>query len=108
MAQAIGYVTKLEDGSYKGNLRMGVNTAIEILPNEARKDGDDAPDFIVISSLFGEVGTARNKIGQVSGKPYVAVRLSHPKIDRNSIFANLGQAYGGEKCDYAMLWDPAN
>lgn len=108
MAQAIGYVTKLDDGSYKGNLRMGVNTAIEILPNEAREDGNDAPDYIVVSSKFGEVGTARDKVGTVSGKPYVAVRLSHPKIDQSSIFANLGQAYGGEACDYALLWNPDN
>ena len=108
MAQAIGYVTKLDDGSYKGNLRMGVNTPIEILPNGQKKKDDDAPDFIVISSKFGEVGTARNKVGQTSGKPYVAVRLSHPKIDSSSIFANLGQTYGGEKCDFALLWNPDN
>ena len=87
---------------------MGVNTAIEILPNETKKKGANEPDFVVMSSKFGEVGTARNKVGNISGKPYVAVRLSHPKIDRSSIFANLGQAYGGEACDYALLWNPDN
>lgn len=106
MAQAIGYVTKLEDGTYKGNLRMGVNTKIEIVENGSKDPKTAQPDYRVISSELGEVGGAWDKVGEVSGNPYISVTLAHPMIGRRKVYANLGQAHGGDAQDYALLWNP--
>ena len=93
-AQNIGSVTKKDDGSFEGKLSlMAYQGDIVILPVTDAKEGADAPDFTVntvsqTGTLF-RVGSARNKVGKTSRKPYVAVVINHFEITAKPIFGNL-------------------
>jgi len=105
MAQALGYVTKAEDGNFAGRISMGINTKIEIVANDA-KETENQPDFRVFSAWLGEIGGGWNRIGEVSGKSYVSLTLAHPMIGSRKVYANLGAAHGGEEDEFAVLWNP--
>jgi len=79
MAQALGYVTKLDDGNFTGKLAMGVNTRIDIVAND-NKQSDKQPDFRVYSADGGEIGGGWTRRGKTSGKDYVSLTLAHPMI----------------------------
>ncbi|MCP4083027.1 MAG: DUF736 domain-containing protein, partial [Planctomycetaceae bacterium] len=54
---AIGHVTKLKDGSYKGELKtLSIRAEIVIVPN-ADKSSDKQPDYRVLAEAI-EVGAA--------------------------------------------------
>jgi len=105
MAQALGYVTKAEDGNFAGRISMGINTKIEIVANDA-KETDSQPDFRVFSTRLGEIGGGWNRIGETSKKPYISLTLAHPMIGPRKVYANLGAAHGGEDNEFAVLWNP--
>lgn len=105
MAQALGYVSRLDDGSFKGRLAMGLNTKIDITPNEA-KEKESQPDFRIYAADGGEIGGGWKRTGKTSGKEYLSLTLAHPIIGPRKIYANLGQATGGDKDDFAILWNP--
>lgn len=105
MAQALGYVSQMDDGNFKGILAMGLNTRITIAANDA-KETDKQPDFRVYAADGGEIGGGWNRTGKTSGKDYVSLTLAHPIIGPRKIYANLGRAAGGEEDEFAILWNP--
>jgi len=105
MAQALGYVTKQEDGNFTGKLGMGLNTRIDIVANENRET-DKQPAFRVYAAEGGEIGGGWVRTGKTSGKDYVSLTLAHPMIGPRKVYANLGPATGGSKDDFAILWNP--
>jgi len=70
MAQALGTVTKGDNGDFEGVLAMGVNSRIKIVANET-KVNDAQPDYRIYSDELGEIGGAWNRTGKASGKPYL-------------------------------------
>ena len=105
MAQALGYVTQTKDGNFVGKLGMGLNTRIDIVTNEA-KETDKQPDFRVYANDGGEIGGGWRRTGKASGKDYISLTLAHPMIGPRKVYANLGQAAGGKKNEFAILWNP--
>ena len=105
MAQALGYVTKLDDGNFTGKLAMGLNTRIDIVAND-NKQSDKQPDFRIYSADGGEIGGGWTRRGKTSGKDYVSLTLAHPMIGPRKVYANLGAATGGDKNAFAILWNP--
>ena len=106
MGQSLGTVEKLDDGNYEGILAMGLNTRITIVENGAKTKGSLQPDFRVVSKQFGDLGGGWNAVGKTSGKPYVSLSIAHPMIGPYKVRANLGQAHGGKKNEFAILWNP--
>ena len=48
---AIGYVNKLDDGSYRGTLRtLSISAALKIMPNKDKNPDSDQPDFRVYAN----------------------------------------------------------
>ena len=103
---AIGTVT-LKGKSYKGELRtLSIRVAIEIVPNEDANT--NRPDYRVMSDDI-EVGAGWNRIGSVSGKPYVSFALAAPEFGPRRLYANLGKAAGRQDDDmFAIIWNPAD
>ena len=57
---AIGYVTRQEDGSFKGQLRtLSIRADIEIVPNRT-KNTESQPDYRIVTNSI-EVGAAWRK-----------------------------------------------
>ena len=107
MAQALGYVTQTEDGNFVGKLGMGLNTRIDIVAND-NKQTDKQPDFRVYAKDGGEIGGGWTRTGKTSGKDYISLTLAHPMIGPRKVYANLGQANGGSKDEFVILWNPQN
>ena len=107
MAQALGYVTQTEEGNFVGKLGMGLNTRIDITANGS-KETEKQPDFRIYASNGGEIGGGWTRRSKSSGKDYVSLTLAHPMIGPRKIYANLGQAAGGAKEEFAILWNPAD
>ncbi|MBL1242598.1 MAG: DUF736 family protein, partial [OCS116 cluster bacterium] len=71
MAQAIGYVTQVEDGVFKGTLSMmNMRNQISIIPNE-RKEKAAQPDFRIYSDNQTEIGGGWKRTGKNSKKEYI-------------------------------------
>ena len=78
MAQALGYVTKIETGGYEGTLStMSLKKRIRIVPNRT-KETDMQPDFRVYTEDRVEIGGGWNRIGKTSGRPYVSLTFAAP------------------------------
>lgn len=105
---AIGYVTKQQNGGYKGQIRtLSIFAEIEIVPNTA-KSTDSQPDFRVMTQGV-EVGAGWVRTGEASGKEYVSLSLAAPEFGPRKLYANLGRAVGFEGEDiYAVIWNPAD
>lgn len=105
---AIGYVTKQQNGGYKGQIRtLSIFAEIEIVPNTA-KSTDSQPDFRVMTQGV-EVGAGWVRTGEQSGKEYVSLSLAAPEFGPRKLYANLGRAVGHEDEDiYAVIWNPAD
>lgn len=105
---AIGYVTKLADGRYKGNLRtVSIKAEIDILPN-IQKTSDSQPDFRVVTEGV-EIGAGWTRKSETSGKDYVSLSIAAPEFGPSKLYANLGRAAGSENKDlYAVIWNPAD
>lgn len=106
MAQALGYVSQLENGNFEGILAMGLNTKITIAQNPTKDEGSKQPDYRVFSASGGEIGGGWNQIGKTSGKEFISMTLAHPMIGPRKVYANLGKAHGGEDNEFAILWNP--
>ncbi len=105
---AIGYVTKQEDGSYKGQLKtVSIQAEIEIVPND-QKSGTNHPDFRVYSGDI-EIGAGWIKTSNSSGKTYVSLSLAAPEFGPRRLYANLGKAAGSDNPDFfAVIWNPVD
>ncbi len=104
---AIGYVNKLDDGSYRGTLRtLSISAALKIMPNKEKKPDSDQPDFRVYAN-GAEIGGAWIRQGKETGADYVSVSISAPEFGPRKLFANLGRAAGSESDDeFAVIWNP--
>jgi len=110
---AIGYVTRQQDGSYKGTLRtVSIKTSIDILPNTAKDPldgGEVQPDYRVFTEDKVEVGAGWERTGKASGKRYVSLSLAAPEFGPRKLYCNLGRAAGSDDDNqFALIWNPAD
>jgi uncharacterized protein (DUF736 family) len=105
---AIGFVSRQEDGGYKGQLKtLSIRADIEIVPNRA-KSGDTQPDFRVLTQGV-EIGAGWLRTGETSGKEYVSLSLAAPEFGPRKLYANLGRAVGQDDDDVlAVIWNPTD
>ncbi len=103
---AIGYVTKLEDGRYKGELKtLSIRAEIVMTPN-ADKTNDNQPDYRVFAEGI-EVGAAWGRTSESSGKEYVSLSIAAPEFGPKKLYANLGKAAGQDDDNvFALIWNP--
>jgi uncharacterized protein (DUF736 family) len=104
---AIGYVNRLDDGSYRGTLRtLSISAALKIMPNKEKKPDSDQPDYRVYAN-GAEIGGAWIRKNKDTGADYVSVSISAPEFGPRRLFANLGRAAGSESDDeFAVIWNP--
>ena len=109
MAQALGYVTKTDKGGFEGTLAtMSLKKRISIVPNTV-KETEAQPDYRVYTEDRVEIGGGWNKVGKVSGNPYVSLTFAAPEFGPAKIYANLGRATGqDDEGVMAILWNPLN
>jgi uncharacterized protein (DUF736 family) len=104
---AIGYVTRSEDGSFKGQLKtLSIRAEIDIIVNQ-RKARDTQPDFRVLSDGV-EIGAGWMRRSESSGRDYVSLSLAAPEFGPRRLYANLGQAVGEPDDRFALIWNPAD
>ena len=105
---AIGYVTKNDNGSYKGQLRtVSIRADIDIIPNRD-KTADTHPDFRVMTQGV-EIGAGWIRRGENSRKDYVSLSLAAPEFGPRKLYANLGRAAGQDDDSvFALIWNPAD
>lgn len=104
---AIGYVTKNDDGSFKGQLKtLSISAEIAIVSNRS-KSTDTQPDYRVVSDGV-EIGAGWNRRSETSGRDYVSLSLAAPEFGPRRLYANLGQAAGGPEDRFAVIWNPAD
>jgi uncharacterized protein (DUF736 family) len=104
---AIGTVTKLEDGSLKGQLKtLSIKADITIQLND-RKITDVQPDYRVFSGDV-EIGAGWMRRSEASGRDYVSLSLAAPEFGPRRIYANLGRAAGADDDTFAIIWNPAD
>lgn len=104
---AIGYVTKSEDGSFKGQLKtLSISADIAIVANRS-KATDNQPDYRVLSDGV-EIGAGWMRRSETSGRDYVSLSLAAPEFGPRRLYANLGQAAGGPEDRFAVIWNPAD
>ena len=105
---SIGVVTRQPDGSFKGQLKtLSIRADIEIVPNRS-KSTEEQPDYRVRTGGI-EVGAGWERVGEMSGKPYVSLSLAAPEFGPRRLYANLGRAAGQDDDDvFALIWNPAD
>ena len=104
---AIGYVTKGEDGSFKGQLKtLSIRAEIEIVANRG-KASDAQPDYRVLSEGV-EIGAGWLRRSETSGRDYVSLSLAAPEFGPRRLYANLGRAAGEADDRFAVIWNPAD
>jgi uncharacterized protein (DUF736 family) len=105
---AIGYVTKVATGGYKGQLKtLSIRADIDLVPN-TMKNGDNQPDYRVLTQGI-EIGAGWVRTGETSGKEYVSLSLAAPEFGPRKLYANLGRAAGQDDEDtFAVIWNPAD
>ncbi len=103
---AIGYVTKLEDGRYKGELKtLSIRAEIVMTPN-GDKTSENQPDYRVFAEGI-EVGAAWVRTSESSGKEYVSLSIAAPEFGPKKLYANLGKAAGQDDDNvFALIWNP--
>lgn len=80
---AIGYASKAENGSFKGQLRtLSIRVEITIALN-ARKANDVQPDYRVLAGDV-EIGAGWVRRSAVSGNDYVSLSLAAPDFRTRS------------------------
>jgi uncharacterized protein (DUF736 family) len=106
---AIGFVKKLRDGTFKGELRtLTICSPIEILPNQGITS-ERHPDYRVYAANKVEIGTGRKRIGESSQTEYISLALSIPEFGPKRLTANLGPMAGQDDGTvFAILWNPEN
>lgn len=104
---SIGYVTRNEDGSFKGQLKtLSIRAEIEIVANTGRTT-DTQPHYRVLSDGV-EIGAGWHRRAESSGRDYVSLSLAAPEFGPRRLYANLGQASGGPENRFAVIWNPAD
>ncbi|MEL6859801.1 MAG: DUF736 domain-containing protein [Pseudomonadota bacterium] len=105
MANAIGYVAKVENG-FEGSLSM-MNLSVPIrFDKNASKDQDGQPDYrIYAGETDTEIGGAWIKTAKASGREYVSVTLADPQLGPTKIYANLAPVKD-HKDRFVILWNP--
>jgi len=105
---AIGYVTRDENGAFKGQLKtLSIRAEITIAAN-SRKANDVQPDYRVFSGDV-EIGAGWNRRSESSGNDYVSLSLAAPEFGPRRLYANLGRAAGSDSDDrFAIIWNPAD
>jgi uncharacterized protein (DUF736 family) len=104
---AIGHVTRISNGGFKGQLRtLSIKANVEIVPNET-KSSDTQPDYRVLSDGT-EIGAGWTRRSEASGRDYVSLSLAAPEFGPRRIYANLGRAAGGDEDSFAVIWNPAD
>lgn len=104
---AIGYVTRDETGTFKGQLRtLSIRAEIAIVPN-SRKAHDTQPDYRVLSGEV-EIGAGWNRRSTISERDYVSLSLAAPEFGPRRLYANLGRAAGEAEDRFAIIWNPAD
>jgi uncharacterized protein (DUF736 family) len=105
---AIGYVTKGDNGTFKGQLKtLSIRAEITIAAN-ARKANDVQPDYRVYSDDV-EIGGGWNRRSESSGRDYVSLSLAAPEFGPRRLYANLAHAAGEDREDrFVILWNPAD
>jgi uncharacterized protein (DUF736 family) len=104
---AIGYVTKSDDGSFKGQLKtLSIRADIHIVANHG-KTADTQPDYRILSDGI-EIGAGWTRRSETSGRDYVSLSLAAPEFGPRRLYANLGAAAGGAEDRFALIWNPAD
>lgn len=104
---AIGYVTRTDNGSFKGQLKtLSIRAEIAIVTN-ARKANDVQPDYRVFAGDV-EIGAGWNRRSETSGRDYVSLSLAAPEFGHRRLYANLGRAAGEGDDRFAIIWNPAD
>ena len=104
---AIGFVTRDDNGSFKGNLKtLSIRADIAIVPN-AGKAADTQPDYRVLSGDI-EIGAGWNRRAESSGRDYVSLSLAAPEFGPRRLYANLGRVPGDAEDRFAIIWNPAD
>jgi len=105
---AIGYVTKLDNGGFKGQLKtVSIRADIDIVPNRD-KSADTQPDFRVVTQGV-EIGAGWTRRGETSGKDYVSLSLAAPEFGPRKLYANPAAAAGQDDDSvFAIIWNPAD
>ena len=101
----IGKVTKKEDGSYSGSLKMlGVRASITIVPVKNKKTNKH-PDYLV-NSQGAEIGVGWDRESKSTGEVYVSLSLSSPQLGSDVIYCNLGRsADSQDENDFNLIWN---
>jgi len=105
---AIGHVTKLKDGRFRGELKtLSIRAEILILPNKD-KTSEHHPDYRVNSEGV-EVGAAWIRKSESSGKDYISLSIAAPEFGPRRLYANLGKAAGQDDENvFALIWNPTD
>ena len=104
---AIGYVTKDDNGTFKGQLKtLSIRAEISIQPN-AGKASDTQPDYRVVAGDV-EIGAGWIRRSDTSGRDYVSLSLAAPEFGPRRLYANLGRAAGESDERFAIIWNPAD
>ena len=106
-ATAIGYVTKLETGEFRGRLSMMDRINPITIGINKSKTNDNQPDFRIYTENQTEIGCGYKRIGKNSGNEYISLTFAAPQFGPNKIYANLGRAANQDDEDLmAILWNP--
>jgi len=105
---AIGHVTKLKDGRFRGEVKtLSIRAEILILPNKDKK-AENQPDYRVFSDRV-EVGAAWVRKSESSGKDYISLSIAAPEFGPRRLYANLGKAAGQDDENvFALIWNPSD
>jgi uncharacterized protein (DUF736 family) len=105
---SLGELTKQDDGSYTGELRMvSFSTPLRMVPIARRNDR--APDF----RLYGrsphgkavDIGAGWTKTGRETGETYVSLKIDAPELP-TVYYATLGQAADQDDPDCnSIIWN---
>ncbi len=104
---AIGFVNKLDDGSYRGTLRtLSISAALKIIPNKEKKPGSDQPDYRVYGN-DAEIGGGWDRKNKDTGADFVALSFAAPEFGPRRLYANLSRMAGSDRDDeFAVIWNP--
>lgn len=99
----IGYVTRNDDGSYKGELlTLSLSIPLTLVPIEKTKK--DAPSWRIMSGR-AEVGAAWLNENAETGKTHISLTIDAPELPRK-LNANLGPAPAQDDEDvFAIIWN---
>ena len=105
---AIGYVTRQEDGSFRGQLRtLSIRADIDITPNRG-KSSNSQPDYRIVTNGV-EIGAAWKRVNRETAADYVSLSLAAPEFGPRKLYANLGRAAGQDDDSvFAAIWNPAD